>query len=167
MRRLAAACWVALALVERAAAGFTMEEEMAVHPDGTPVHPEKLRAKLRSGEVTPHDWMQDERLVELAVGEDIEAFTEYMQQINYDRMFHEDGSARDIVEWRQSVRDDAYYSGLLRDSFPEMFTLIDTGTNEEVQQMLVSQHQAQAAEVQRRRAREPVESWAAGMKGEL
>ena len=47
--------------------------------------------------------------------------------------------------WRQSVRDDEWYSNLLRTSYPEVLSLILSGTDDEVQNMLRAQHSAQAA----------------------
>lgn len=120
-------------------AGFTMEESMAIHPDGTPVFPSKMRDMLRSGEAPPQ-WMDDKHLLELVAGDDLDAFTEYMQRVNAERIFYEDGSARDIREWRQAVQDDEYYTKLLRESYPEMHQVITTGTDEDVQAMLVAQH---------------------------
>ena len=131
------------ALVGVARSGFTMDEAMAIHPDGTPANPEGLRNALRRGEVESTYWMQDETLVALAAGDDLQSFTDYMQVINYERMFHEDGTARDIVAWRQAVRDDTFYGNLLKQAAPDFFELIDTGTDEAVQESLRRQRQAQ------------------------
>ena len=56
-----------------------------------------------------------------------------------------DGSAQDIKAWRQSVRDDEHFSGLMRASYPEELELIFSGSDDEVQNMLRAQHSAQAA----------------------
>jgi hypothetical protein len=55
----------------------------------------------------------------------------------------EDGSARDIVEWRQAVRDDTWYAGLLEEHYPEFHRAVVEGTNEEVQNLLRMQHRLQ------------------------
>ena len=57
----------------------------------------------------------------------------------------DDGSAIDIKAWRQSVRDDERYAGLLKSGYPEMHDLIvgDAG-DEAVQSMLRATHRAQA-----------------------
>ena len=104
---------IILALAALANAGFTMDEAMAIHPDGTPVNPEAMRDAMRRGEL-PGDWMQDQKLVELTQGDSLEAFTDYMQQLHYDRIFNDDGSAKDIAEWRQAVLDDEYNKAPIR-----------------------------------------------------
>eukprot|EP00320_Phaeocystis_rex_P022210 CAMPEP_0119070692 /NCGR_PEP_ID=MMETSP1178-20130426/42885_1 /TAXON_ID=33656 /ORGANISM="unid sp, Strain CCMP2000" /LENGTH=125 /DNA_ID=CAMNT_0007052547 /DNA_START=78 /DNA_END=455 /DNA_ORIENTATION=+ len=121
-----------------------MDQAMAIHPDGTPVDPAAMRDALRKGDLPSH-WMEDHRLLELVAGDDLDEFAEYIQTINSDRIFHEDGSAKDIREWRQSVRDDQHYSGLMRASYPEVLELILSGSDDEVQNMLRAQHSAQAA----------------------
>jgi len=124
-----------------------MDEAFAIHPDGTPVNPEKFRDALRQGEyqgeAVPSSWMSDQHLAELVAGDDLEAFTDYLQQMNYDRMFDSDGAALDIKEWRQSVRDDHHYAQLLQDGYPEVYELIASGSDEEVQNMLRAQRRAQ------------------------
>ena len=122
--------------LQLASSGFTLDESVAIHPDGTPVNPEAFREHVRNGE----DPIEDTRLLELAFGDDLEAFTDYLQQTNYDRMFDDDGSARDIREWRQAVRDDLTYASLLRKSYPEFLALIESGTDEQVQGVLRAQH---------------------------
>ena len=128
----------------QAHAGFTMEEEFAIHPDGTPTYPEKLRDTLRRGEAPPQ-WKDDRKLYELVHSDDLEAFTDYMQQLNQAEIFAADGSALDIVEWRQAVRDDTHYTNLLKEGFPEVHSLFMSGTDDEVQEFLRAQHAAQAA----------------------
>lgn len=121
-----------------------MDEAMAIHPDGTPVNPEALRDAMRTGNVGGTSWMDDEKMVGLAAGDDIEAFTDYMQTVNYERMFNEDGSARDIQAWRQSVRDDEFYSKLLKENAASFHKVIISGTDDEVQDVLrVGQLEAQ------------------------
>ena len=125
-------------------AGYTMDQAMAIHPDGTPVDPAAMRDHLRKGELPAH-WMEDQRLLELVAGDDLDAFADYMETIHSDRIFHEDGSAQDIKAWRQSVRDDEYFSGLMRASYPEVLALVLSGSDDEVQNMLRAQHSSQAA----------------------
>ena len=120
-----------------------MDQAMAIHPDGTPADPEAMRDALRRGEV-PSDWMEDRRLLELVAGDDLEAFTEYMQTVNSDRIFRDDGSAQDINAWRESVRDDEKYRYLLQESYPQVLDLILKVSDDEVQNMLRAQHSAQA-----------------------
>jgi len=127
--------------------GFTMDEAMAIHPDGTPANPEALRDALRRGDVDSNAWQEDATLVALANGDDLEAFTDYMQHVNYELMFYPDGSARDIVAWRQAVRDDRYYAELLQGVAPDFFNLVDSGTDEAVQDTLRSQRRAQRAQL--------------------
>ena len=126
--------------IRLASGGFTMEEAFAIHPDGTPVNPEMMRDALREGEyqgeVVPPHWEGDTKLVELVKSGSLEDFVARVQGINYELMFAPDGSARDIGEWRQSVRDDARYSELLKQSYPEQYELILSGTDGEVQEML-------------------------------
>ena len=76
-------------------AGYTMDQAMAIHPDGTPADPEAMREALRKGDLPSH-WMEDRRLLELVAGDDLDAFTDYMQGINSDRLFDSDGAALDI-----------------------------------------------------------------------
>ena len=139
--------WLAVSLVVLLApfcsAGFTMDEAMAIHPDGTPVNPSSMRAAFRTGEVPP-EWMEDQELMTLVAGDDLEAFTTYMQQAHSDRIFGADGSALDIKAWRQSVRDDKWYADLLQRGYPEMHDIVLSGSDEEVQAMLRAQHRAQA-----------------------
>ena len=129
-------------------AGFTLDDALAIHPDGTPVYPERLREALRRGDV-PNSWMDDDQLVALAASDDLEAFTDYMQKINYDRIFHEDGSARDIKEWRQAVRDDEFYTNLLLQTYPEFYDAIDKGTDDQVQRILMAQQEASVMQQER------------------
>ena len=139
-----------LTTAQRCAAGFTMDQAMAIHPDGTPVDPAAMREHMRKGDLPTH-WMEDHKLLELVAGDDLDAFADYMQTINSDRIFQEDGSAQDIKAWRQSVRDDEYFAGLMRASYPEALELIvKSGSDEEVQDMLRAQHRAQAAATQQK-----------------
>ena len=69
-----------------------------------------------------------------------------------DRIFLEDGSARDIKAWRQSVRDDTRYKELLRASFPDMLTMIESGSDTEVQELLMANHNAQLQAMQEEQA---------------
>ena len=133
-----------LATAQRCAAGYTMDQAMAIHPDGTPVDPAAMRDHMRKGDLPTH-WMEDLKLLELVAGDDLDAFADYMETINSDRIFQEDGSAQDIKAWRQSVRDDEHFSGLMRGSYPEELELIFSGSDDEVQNMLRAQHSAQAA----------------------
>ena len=127
-----------------------MDQAMAIHPDGTPVDPAAMREHMRKGDLPTH-WMEDHKLLELVAGDDLDAFADYMQAINSDRIFQEDGSAQDIKAWRQSVRDDEYFAGLMRASYPEALELIvKSGSDEEVQDMLRAQHRAQAAATQQK-----------------
>lgn len=128
-------------------AGFTMDEAMAIHPDGTPVNPLAMREALRQDRVDgdPSVWKADATLMELVHGEDLNAFIDYMQQINSDRIFNPDGSAQDIEEWRQSVRDDEQYGMLLQNAYPDVYHLVIHGTDEQVQDMLRAQRRVQAA----------------------
>ena len=127
-----------------------MDQAMAIHPDGTPVDPAAMREHMRKGDLPTH-WMEDHKLLELVAGDDLDAFADYMQTVNSDRIFQEDGSAQDIKAWRQSVRDDPYFSGLMRASYPEALELIvKSGSDEEVQDMLRAQHRAQAAATQQK-----------------
>ena len=139
-------------------AGFTMEEEFAIHPDGTPSFPEKLRDHLRKE--GGGKWADDEKLVRLVQGDDLGAFTDHMQSINQKEIFEDDGTARDIKEWRQAVMDDEYYAKLLESNMPDFYSLIMTGTDLEVQDFLREQH-AYAAQEQMRARRD------AQHKGEL
>ena len=133
-----------IATAQRCSAGYTMDQAMAIHPDGTPVDPAAMRDHLRKGDLPTH-WMEDLKLLELVAGDDLDAFADYMETINSDRIFQEDGSAQDIKAWRQSVRDDEHFSGLMRASYPEELELIFSGSDDEVQNMLRAQHRAQAA----------------------
>lgn len=133
-------------------AGYTMEEEFAIHPDGTPTFPEKLRDHLRTQ--GGGKWRDDEKLVRLVQGDDLEAFTAYMQEINQKEIFEEDGTASDIQEWRQAVRDDHYYAKLLEDNAPDFYSLIMTGTDMEVQDFLREQHAYAQQEQMRARSRQ-------------
>lgn len=142
-RRITRLSLFAALCVLGARGGFTMDEAMAIHPDGTPVNPEALRDALRRGAVESDEWQKDEHLVDLAAGDDLEAFTDYMQQINYEQMFEEDGSAKDIKAWRQAVRDDEYYTNLLKQGAPDFLEMIDTGSDAEVQNMLIGNRMAQ------------------------
>ena len=128
-------------------AGYTLDEDLAIHPDGTPTFPAKMRARLRSGDA-PDSWRDDRRLLELAVGDDLEAFSDYVQEINQDRIFDEDGRAHDIKEWRQSVRDDVFYRDLMQQHYPEVLEKIVSGTDDEVQAILMAQRKAQLAAAQ-------------------
>lgn len=130
-------------LVSLATGGYTMEEDMAIHPDGTPVYPEKMRESLRSGDVFPELWREDMQLRDLVDGDNLQEFADYMQQINYEKMFHPDGSARDIAEWRQSVRDDEWYANLLKEGHSDFYELIMDGADEEVQSALRAARAAQ------------------------
>lgn len=136
-----------LAAARRCTAGFTMDQAMAIHPDGTPVDPAAMRDHLRMGEVPSH-WMEDARLFELVAGENLDAFAVYMQALHAERIFHEDGSAQDIKAWRQSVRDDQHFSGLMRASYPDALELILSRSDDEVQNMLRTQQSAQFAQRQ-------------------
>ena len=124
-----------------------MDDTLAIHPDGTPVNPEKMRDALRRGEFEgeqlPATWMGDQHLVELVEQGSLRAFTDYMQQINYERMFDDDGAAKDIKEWRQSVRDDTEYQKMMMDSYPDVLEIIVSGTDEQVQNMLRAHHNEQ------------------------
>ena len=135
--------------VQLALAGFTMEEAFAIHPDGTPVNPEMMRDALRKGEYQgeelPLHWTDDDKLVELVNSGSLEDFVAHIQGINHQRMFAPDGSALDIAEWRQSVRDDKRYSELLKQSYPEEYELIMSGSDEEVQHMLRAAHSGATA----------------------
>ncbi|KAL1520022.1 hypothetical protein AB1Y20_023500 [Prymnesium parvum] len=143
-------CWLGealpavLMLATMAMAGFTMDEAMAIHPDGTPVNPEAMRDALRNDQVPGDVWKSDQRLLQLVASDDLAAFTDYMQELHADRIFEADGSARDIREWRQSVRDDDRYSMLLQQSFPYVYNLIVDGTDDQVQDMLRAQRRAQS-----------------------
>ena len=141
-------CALILALTAHTLAGFTMDEALAIHPDGTPLNPEAFRDALRSSPTDdiPGDWMQDSKLLELVASDDLDAFTDYIREVNHDRIFDADGSALDIKAWRQSVRDDAFYGGLLKQHFEEFYNMILSGTDEQVQSVLRAQQAAAVAE---------------------
>ena len=134
-----------LATVCVLASAPTTEEIMTVHPDGTPVHPAELKAFLMQ-------WDGDlvaaygSEVKDAVFGNDLEAFTAIMQIHNYDKMFDSDGSVKDIDRWRQNVREDEKYYGLLQDAAPEFLQMIvdRSVSDEDVQEMLRNQHRAQA-----------------------
>ena len=125
-------------LIGPVSSGFTMDEALAIHPDGTPVDPVAFRKQMCNGDGE----LADDARVACSI-EDLETFVDYMQQVNADRIFLEDGSAKDIKAWRQSVRDDTRYKELLRASFPDMLTMIESGSDTEVQELLMANHNAQ------------------------
>lgn len=124
----------------------------AHHPDGTPIHPDELRGALRSatGDLLV-ELTEDQALYNAVWSEDLQVFTDTMQQRNYDRMFNIDGSAKDIAGWRQSVREDAFYGKLLQDNAPDMYMTITNPSvaDEEVQRVLRQQQQAAIAQQQK------------------
>ena len=113
----------------------------AHHPDGTPIFPEELRSVLReailAGKEVAWPGVKD-----LAMGDDLEAFTDAMQKHFYDTMFARDGSAYDVAEWRKMYREDAFYSGLMQQNAPDYHKMIMTGTDEEVQEMFRQSQEA-------------------------
>ena len=69
---------------------------------------------------------------------DLEAFTDAVQRFMATVIFNEDGTAKDIRRWRQTVRDDALYAERLMAAAPEIHRMVtgrDT-TDEEVQALL-------------------------------
>ena len=142
-------CYAALLslLIGPVSSGFTMDEALAIHPDGTPVDPVAFREQMCNGDGE----LADDASVACSI-EDLETFVDYMQQVNADRIFLEDGSARDIKAWRQSVRDDTRYKELLRASFPDMLTMIESGSDTEVQELLMANHNAQLQAMQEEQA---------------
>ena len=135
-------------LVARASAGYTMDEALAIHPDGTPLNPEAFRGALRGSPTDdiPGGWMQDSTLLELVASDDLDAFTDHIRRVNHDRIFDADGAALDIKAWRQSVRDDAFYGDLLKRHYEEFHTTVLSGTDEQVQSVLRAQQAAATAE---------------------
>ena len=101
---------------------LTLDEIMSVHPDGTPVHAAEMKSMLakNAAEEQPLDVLRNQEVYDAVMGDSLETFTDVMQRHNYRHIFHEDGSARDIARWRQNVRDDTYYSELLRGEAPEV-----------------------------------------------
>ena len=137
-----------LALVAVARAGFTMDETWAIHPDGTPVAPEKMREAMRNnqspdGEPLPQKWSVDvhlQKMLHAESAESLEKFSEYMQILHHEKMFDEDGYAHDVKAWRQAVMDDEWYADLLKRAVPELYDAIASGTDMDVQALLHEAH---------------------------
>ena len=128
-------------------AGFTMDEAMAIHPDGTPVNPAAMQEAMRKGE-TPElveALDKDPKLVDLVANADVDTFRDYMALLHQEHIFYSDGTAKDVVAWRQSVLDDEYYDGLLKEAAPDFHRVIHAGDHREIQEYLKRAHKVAQA----------------------
>ena len=129
---------------------------MNVHPDGTPEQPKELKEFLMS-------WKGDlvkaygQKVSDAVFADDLDAFTQTFQEHNHKFIFHEDGSAKDIVRWRDNVREDEFYSKLLLENAPDVHrTITDTNVpDEEVQDLLRRQQRAYADYITKENAQPP------------
>jgi hypothetical protein len=143
-RQMRAFTYVAVMALVTLTGAVTPDEIMEVHPDGTPVHPRELKEFLISwnGDIAA---AYGQEVMEAVFGHDQQAFTDAMQEHNAARIFNADGSVRDIARWRQNVREDDYYGGLLMEHAPEMLQMITDPRvpDESVQDMLRGQNEQQ------------------------
>ena len=85
------------------------------------------------------------RVRDAVLSGNLEAFTEAFQQSMANRIFAADGSANNVARWRQSVREDEYYSGLLAENAPEFHQAVtDPAVSDDQVQSLLRRFQQQA-----------------------
>ena len=156
---LCALCLAWPRLVPVVAAVPSQDDIMDVHPDGTPEHPKELKEFLMS-------WKGDlvkaygPKVRDAVMGDDLDAFTETFQEHNHKFIFNDDGSAKDIANWRENVRMDEFYSSLLLENAPDMHRIITDPAvpDEEVQDMLRSQQQAMSEHLAKQQQQQKQES---------
>lgn len=139
-------CRVILLVLVSSASAQVPRDATAYHPDGTPIFPEELRDVIRKAVQAGSEVSVSVR--DVAMGNDLEAFTDVMQKHNYDSMFADDGSLYDIGQWRKMYSDDAFYSKLMEANAPDQHKIIMTGTDEQVQDLFRKRHQAARAKME-------------------
>lgn len=128
------------------ASGLSDEDIIDTHPDGTPKNPQELLQYLSQNDAGLEEAF-GARVRDAVLSGNLEAFTEAFQQSMASRIFAPDGSANNVARWRQSVREDEVYSGLLAENAPEFHQAVtDPAVSDDQVQSLLRRFQQQAVE---------------------